>query len=217
MDPFEVDGELVEIVGPRAFKVKSQSQEELWYAVDAEAGRCTCRGFEIRKECRHLSAVLAFVAGQGETAADVPLVAFELCTSRYQNADLILEAGALPVRITLGHPRFKLRYTLAGTVMALAPKGLKDVESDEEFDRLYRERLDSFGVEKLRRAFSDIAAPHSGEGSTPLLALLCYEDLTKPGESCHRRNFAAWWEERTGQKVEELGGPIAESLDMAAA
>lgn len=198
--------------------MKSQSQPELWYAVDVDAGSCTCRGFEIRRECRHLRAVQTFMQGGGQTAADRPLVAFELCTSRYSNADLILEAGALPVRITLGHPRFKLRYVLAGTCMALAPKGLKDVKDDDEFERLYRARLESFGVEGIRRMLSDIAAPHAQGDAVPLLALLCYEDLTKPGEVCHRRMFASWWTERTGQKVEELGGGRPETLlDGAAA
>jgi hypothetical protein len=44
------------------------------------------------------------------------------------------------------------------------------------------------------------ATAHGSEG----VVLLCFEDLTKPGEWCHRRSFAAWWDEKTGQKVDEL-------------
>ena len=36
------------------------------------------------------------------------------------------------------------------------------------------------------------------------LVLLCYEDLTKPGLRCHRRLFANWWCENTGDVVPEL-------------
>jgi hypothetical protein len=34
--------------------------------------------------------------------------------------------------------------------------------------------------------------------------LLCFEDLTKPGLWCHRRPFANWWLENTGEVVPEL-------------
>jgi hypothetical protein len=246
VDPFEVDGEMVEIVGPRAFRVKSQSQPDLWYALDVDAPACGCKGFEIRQRCRHLDVLAAFVLGGGLTAADKPLVTFRLCTSRYQNTSLLAEAGALPVRITVGKPRWALPYELAGTVMMLAPKGIKGVVVEQpEFRRVYLERLEGFGVEKIRRAFSEIAAlsergwgsdgsesrvapgqrqhgtavpppsPRS-ESAAPLLALLCYEDLSEPGTFCHRRMFAEWWSERTGEKVEELGGPIAQPLDNMA-
>jgi hypothetical protein len=214
MDPFEVDGELVETVGPRAFRVKSQSQPDLWYAVDVDAPACGCKGFEIRRRCRHLDVLAAFVVGGGDTPADKPLVTFRLCTSRYQNASLLEEAGALPVRITVGKPRWALPYELAGTVMMLSPKGIKGVVVEQpEFRRVYLERLEGFGVEKIRRTLSEIADGHEN----PLLALLCYEDLSEPGTFCHRRMFAEWWEGKTGEKVEELGVPIAETLDMAAA
>lgn len=209
MDPFEIDGELIEIVGPTAAKVKSQSQPELWYALDADARTCTCRGFEIRKTCRHMEAFLAFLAGRAQTPADVPPVTVALHTGRYSDAETIafVEAGGHAVRVTLGHPRFALRYTLAGTMMELAPKGMKDVDDDGEFERLYRGRLESFGVETLRRRFSEVALPLVRDQAEPVrLVLCCYEDLKKPGLFCHRTVFGAWWEEQTGEKVEELGG-----------
>ena len=37
------------------------------------------------------------------------------------------------------------------------------------------------------------------------LVLLCFEDLSKPGEWCHRRIFADWWKDITGDHVRELG------------
>lgn len=214
IDAFEVDGELIEIVGPRQARVKSQSQAELWYALDADSRTCTCRGFEIRKTCRHLDAFTGFLEGRAQTAADAPTIKMELFTGRYSDAETVafVEAGGLAVRITLGHPRFALKYTLAGTCMSLAPKGLKDVADDAEFERLYRERLDGFGVERLRRELSAIAAPFSRENDPARLVLCCYEDLRKPDEFCHRTVFGAWWQERTGEKVEELGGAAPATL-----
>ena len=49
----------------------------------------------------------------------------QLYTARYADPAIpyaIEEQGLVPVRITRGHPRFKLRYRLAGTLMQLAPE-----------------------------------------------------------------------------------------------
>jgi rubrerythrin len=51
----------------------------------------------------------------------------------------------------------------------------------------------------LTERFEDVSARHGGER----LVLLCFEDVLA-GESCHRRTFAQWWEEQTGQEVPEL-------------
>ncbi|MGZ4303127.1 MAG: DUF488 family protein [Gaiellaceae bacterium] len=63
--------------------------------------------------------------------------------------------------------------------------------------RRYRERLDAIGAKGLQKCFADISAEHDGRG----LVLLCFE---KPGQFCHRRVLAEWWEEQTGQHVPEL-------------
>lgn len=68
IEPFELDGEIVEIVGPRAARVKSKSQPELWYAVDADEPACSCPGFEYNRKCRHLTKVLAFMQPATEGA-----------------------------------------------------------------------------------------------------------------------------------------------------
>ena len=36
------------------------------------------------------------------------------------------------------------------------------------------------------------------------LALCCFEDLRRPGQVCHRRMLARWWQERTGDVMPEL-------------
>ena len=68
------------------------------------------------------------------------------------------------------------------------------------FDKMYRDRLDDLGVDEVRKLLNDCAE----RANNKRLVLLCFEDLTKPGLRCHRRLFAAWWEENTGYVVPEL-------------
>jgi hypothetical protein len=205
MDAIEVDGEFIEVVGPRQAKVRSRSQELLWYAVDLDAnegrGACTCKGFAYRENCRHLETARRFVNMEAVPAAlsePDTIVRFALVTGRYQLNEF---GGRLPIGITRRLPRWKLPYALAATVMEAAPTAAQlKISGDAEFTRSYRARLDEFGVGHFRRVFSEIARKHDKLS----LALLCYEDLTKPGEFCHRRVFAQWWQEQTGQEVPEL-------------
>ena len=40
------------------------------------------------------------------------------------------------------------------------------------------------------------------------VVLLCYEDIRKgPDDWCHRRTFADWWQQRTGEVIPELYDP----------
>lgn len=209
MDAIEVDGDMVEIVGPRQAKVQSKSQPTIWYAVDLDAHTCTCKGYEIRKACRHYDAVEGFVSGRTQAAGTGEIVEVKMATSRYQNGEEIVASGAVPVGITVGYPRFKLKGYKPVMMQELAPKGIdRDTPSDKEFERLYRLRLESFGLDRIKRRFSEIAV----EADNRYLVLLCYEDLTKPGEVCHRRMFAKWWEEVTGYVIYELGPAAPEQL-----
>jgi hypothetical protein len=65
---------------------------------------------------------------------------------------------------------------------------------------MYRSRLDDLGVDEVRRLLTDCAE----RANNDRLTLLCFEDLTKPGQRCHRRLFATWWQESTGEVVFEL-------------
>jgi hypothetical protein len=124
-----------------------------------------------------------------------------VATSRYQSADLIVASGLAPVGTTVGRPRFKLGYELAGYCGKIAPYGLfgKGL-SPAEFDVGYRARLEKFGVDEITATLDELRAKH---GSSKGVVLLCYEDV-HAGEHCHRRTFADWWLEQTGQHVEEL-------------
>ena len=93
--------------------------------------------------------------------------------------------------------RYKLLRLLAPTREAFA---LQDLE---EFEQSYLAGLEEIGAEKIAWALRKISDEH---GSRPL-ALLCYENI-HAGETCHRRIFADWWKQQTGQEVSELDGRV---------
>jgi hypothetical protein len=124
----------------------------------------------------------------------------QLATSRFHAPELIAASGLVAVGIVVSPPRWPLPYELAGNLTPLAPVGLREIEDRGEFERRYVERLERFGVERARTILRGFADAYEAPGCV----LLCFEDLAKPGEWCHRRVFAAWWEEQTGQPVQEL-------------
>jgi hypothetical protein len=125
----------------------------------------------------------------------VPLI---LRTGRYTTHRP--ESG-VAVATSIGQPKWPLPYPLKHELRDLMPFGLfgRDLPP-HDFEAGYRRRLDRLGVDRLREQFEAIAADHPG---APLV-LLCWE---KPGEPCHRRVFADWWREQTGQNVPEVAEP----------
>ncbi len=123
-----------------------------------------------------------------------------IATSRYAAGEKVVASGLAPVRTTVGAPRFRLGYELAGSVGMLAPYGLRLIEDRAEFEAAYRARLDGFGVDVIRAALDDVARSAGAAG----VVLLCFEDLDDPEQWCHRTTFAGWWREQTGEDVVEL-------------
>ncbi len=119
----------------------------------------------------------------------------KIYTSRYSNGPAIVESGAAPIRITVGHPRFKLEYKLADTITELAPD--REWFGDPDFPHFYRARLYDHGVAKIRSWFDPYDVAFDG------VVLLCFEDVFA-GKTCHRTMFADWWTEETGEPVAEL-------------
>jgi hypothetical protein len=121
-----------------------------------------------------------------------------LYTSRYQSFD---PAWGVPVAITRGLPRGNwFRYPLE-RICELAPtRELFAIEDPAAFEAAYRAQLDGHGRELLADRFREISDGHGGKP----LVLLCYEDLTRAGEWCHREIFSALWREWTGQEVAEI-------------
>lgn len=133
-------------------------------------------------------------------------------TSRFANA--ALKTGEYTtIRISVGTPRWALGYTLNGEMKELMPFGLRDVEDMEEFRKLYYAKLDKIGADSIGRKLKRLE-----ERGKPVV-LLCYEDIRKGDWNwCHRRIFADWWHEKTGETIDELPdtnlvkAPIMDSL-----
>jgi hypothetical protein len=121
-------------------------------------------------------------------------------TARYTNPTLAAHPAG-KVRITLGAPRFRLPYELAGTILELAPTWSMLHRPEQEFTEQYVSLLEQRGGIPF---FGDRFAQVAAAAGVDELVLLCYENLTKPGLFCHRRVFAEWWLERSGRTVEEL-------------
>ena len=62
------EGEKLVVIGRLQFLVQSKTSLRGWHCVDLEPvdqdwpeGGCTCRGYNCRRDCRHMRAVLSFV------------------------------------------------------------------------------------------------------------------------------------------------------------
>ncbi|MBA7645334.1 hypothetical protein ES703_53089 [subsurface metagenome] len=126
---------------------------------------------------------------------------FMIWTGRYADQAAIVRSGAVPVCITVGRPRFRLQYKLVEEISLFAPNGhLFTMNDPEELRKALYARLDRAGIEKVRGILSNISARHGGRD----LILLCFEDLRKPGEWCHRQLIADWLNEN-GMISQEIG------------
>jgi hypothetical protein len=107
----------------------------------------------------------------------------------------------VPVRTSIGLPKFIPVARHWPRCSELVPWSLLDLDDHGEFEAKYRARLDAHGLETIRERLTGIWRWH---GERPL-ALLCFEPA---GQFCHRRIFAAWWHEQTGEVIDELAPAI---------
>jgi hypothetical protein len=122
-----------------------------------------------------------------------------LWTSRYQHRGLADRDDLVKVRTSRGAPRWRLAYPLAERCVAITPK--REELRAPNWAELYVARLEGLGVDAIRRELEEISSRHGGRD----LVLLCFEDVHHDGEgACHRRAFARWYSEKTGEVVEEL-------------
>ena len=122
----------------------------------------------------------------------------QIYTSRYSNKGITNESH-VPVGISAGFPRFSLGYKIATSIRNLAPSAtLRKVEDRETFEAAYRKQLEAVGVKTIRQFFDSLTT----EGKS--IVLLCFEDVRKEENWCHRIIFARWWKEKTGETIEEL-------------
>ena len=122
-------------------------------------------------------------------------------TSRYANRTL-RSGKYYAVGISLGKPRFPLGYIVAEQCYELAPNYSMMKLTDDRFKEEYIRKLETFGVEKTIKTIREMEARAEKSGKD--LVLLCFEDIRKPGQWCHRTLFAEWWKEKTGETIEEL-------------
>ncbi len=71
------------------------------------------------------------------------------------------------------------------------------IKDDAKFNEAYRKKLERLGVDRIMEGLTKISVEEGGAD----LALLCFEADPK---DCHRSQFARWWQQQTGQVVEEL-------------
>jgi hypothetical protein len=106
----------------------------------------------------------------------------------------------LPVRISLGKPRFWKGANELPYVSELMPHGdLFKIEDRGEFTEAFIVRLDRYGADRIRGRFAEL-----GSSYRKPLVLMCFELCEEPDDWCHRQVFAEWWQARTGQHVSEV-------------
>ena len=125
---------------------------------------------------------------------------YSIVTSSY--AEWRPDMGA-PIRITLGTPKF-IAYELAGMVSALAPDRRIFNLPGLEFTRAYNRQLDLVGAPRISAMLDAVMDSRSESRAV----LLCFEKSFAPGFDCHRRDFAKWWERRTGENIPEASGRL---------
>ena len=129
-------------------------------------------------------------------------------TSRYSNPEL--KSGKYTtVRISLGTPKWNIGFHLDAEMPDLMPFGLLGkFDTESAFRPAYFKRLDQIGTQRIYKQLQRL------EDKGKDVVLLCYEDIRKGDDNwCHRRTFAAWWLERTGEVIPELYDPTPDPLE----
>jgi uncharacterized protein YeaO (DUF488 family) len=135
----------------------------------------------------------------------------ELYTSHWRNQDLVHRNDLVAVGISRGVPRGELAkrlpYRYKRLVGLAPPSGLFErwkagTVGQEEYTRVYRNHLDSLGLEEVVGQLEKKSAENGGKP----LVLLCW---CSTGEFCHRRVFADWYREKTSQEIPELAKALA--------
>ncbi len=123
----------------------------------------------------------------------------KIFTSRYANRALA-DFDARKCGISRGRPRFELPYCLEGQIYDLAPSREAFTCNDiVKFKSLYFRQLECLGYPRVLSLIEQYA---SGKN----IVLLCFEDVRKPADWCHRTMLAEWLVKR-GTSVMELEAP----------
>jgi hypothetical protein len=107
------------------------------------------------------------------------------------------------VRVSTGAPRY-CKHRMAGALPLLYPdRAWLDLD-ERAYTRRYLAMLNRIGVAPICAAFASLGDEVEGRA----VVLLCFESLSpadvKQGQFCHRRIFAKWWQDQTGEIISEL-------------
>ncbi|WP_406128026.1 ParB/RepB/Spo0J family partition protein [Streptomyces sp. NBC_00989] len=131
------------------------------------------------------------------------MTALRLATCTYQ--EFTPDMG-IPVRTTVGRPRWRLPYELAGHAKTLTPtRDLLKIEAEDAYEAGYRALLTTRGIDAIRAELEEIAAQYeSGR-----LVFLCFDKLSVANNWCHRSYAARYLSEHMGLTIPELGACTA--------
>ncbi len=110
------------------------------------------------------------------------------------------EYGAA-VRTTVGAPRWRLPYALAGRLPEVTPERAWLGLDEADYRPLYLEKLERAGLDGILRAAQAIA----DAAGTDRLVLLCFDRLNRPDTWCHRQHLREWLAGHGLDDVPELG------------
>jgi len=79
------------------------------------------------------------------------------------------------------------------------PYNLLKVTDRGEFERRYRARLDQH-ADRILAELDTMRRDYDGAR----LCLLCFENIAKPGQWCHRTTLAGWLAEHLDEAIPEL-------------
>lgn len=122
----------------------------------------------------------------------------ELFTSRWANRRLA-ELECVPVGISRGVPRFPTGYEYRLARWLAPSRATFALEDPHEYEASYVRQLEDLGVPTILARLERI----SNEAGALPLTLLCYEDLSQPGQWCHRQYLSTWLWGR-GVAIKEL-------------
>lgn len=220
----------IEVIREDRVLVDSASRPGLRHEVDPTGPRCTCEAFMYRRGCSHLTRAAAALRNGGALDTEDPNPEPRVPGTEYytealyrdrpkrRSVDDVLDAmpdvvttrwgnrglehtSYVPVRISVGNPKFPVSFEVGGFIKDLAPEFAWLKMSAADYDERFFGKLERVGVTKIAEQLIALSRRHNGRP----LALLCFEQMWGPKASpCHRRAFAEWWESKTGRRILEI-------------
>lgn len=126
----------------------------------------------------------------------------KIFTSRFSNHGIV-DGEVTPVQISLGAPRFRTGYTILARLYDLAPGRAWMNARYDDYKKKYLAQMHEKGFSAVVDMLYEVFVEN---GRKPLV-LLCFEDVRNPEDFCHRRIWADWYEDLTGNEVPELYDP----------